>query len=144
MIYPYHFVFSWTHKLLNKKRGTVSLCLNFFPPICTKAKFRKKVLFIQTNSFIIFTSPIPVLLVTGYGQVGLREDCCFSEIKRMSRLHLALETIKKNISFFTLTLVHMSYKSIIWLLKSQGHCDLIIICDTPSCPCTYICNLWNL
>jgi len=34
------------------------------------AKFRKKNLFIQTNSFITFTCPKPILLVPGYGQVG--------------------------------------------------------------------------
>jgi hypothetical protein len=28
-----------------------------FSPTCPKAKFRKKILFIQTNSFIIFTCP---------------------------------------------------------------------------------------
>ena len=44
-----------------------SLYLNFFSPTCPKAK---KFLFIQTNSFIIFTSPNPVLLVPGFGQVG--------------------------------------------------------------------------
>jgi hypothetical protein len=34
-------------------------------PTCPKAKFRKKNLFIQANSFIIFTSPNPVLLASG-------------------------------------------------------------------------------
>jgi hypothetical protein len=71
----------------------VSLCLNFFHLLARKPNLEKKVLFIQTNSFIIFTCPNPVSLVTGFGQVGLREDCCFSEIKHMSHLHLALETI---------------------------------------------------
>jgi hypothetical protein len=42
----------------------------FFSPTCLKAKFTKKKLFIQTNSFIIFTCPNPVLLVPGFGQVG--------------------------------------------------------------------------
>ena len=36
-----------------------------------KAKFRrKKKIFIQTNSFILFTCLNPVLLVLGFGQVG--------------------------------------------------------------------------
>jgi len=47
-----------------------SLCLKFFSPTCPKAKIQKKFLFIQTNSFIIFTCPNPVLLVSGFGQVG--------------------------------------------------------------------------
>jgi len=34
---------------------------------CLKAKFRKNCLFIQTNSYIIFTCPNPVLLVPGFG-----------------------------------------------------------------------------
>ena len=33
-------------------------------------QIQKNCLFIQTNSFIIFTGPNPVLLVPGFGQVG--------------------------------------------------------------------------
>ena len=40
--------------------GTKSFCLIFFSSTCAKAKFRKKIIFIQTNSFITFTCPIPV------------------------------------------------------------------------------------
>ena len=47
-----------------------SLHFNFFSPTCPKAKFRKIFLFIQANSFIIFTCLIPVLLVPGFWQVG--------------------------------------------------------------------------
>jgi hypothetical protein len=36
------------------------LCLHFFSPICPKGKFRRKIIFIQKNSFIIFTFPNPV------------------------------------------------------------------------------------
>jgi len=51
-----------------------SLCLYFFH-LFAKKKFRKKIIFIQANSFIIFTCPNPVLLVLGFDQVGQREDC---------------------------------------------------------------------
>jgi len=47
-----------------------SLCLIFFLPTCPKAKIRKFYLFIQTNSFIIFICPNPVLLVMGFRQVA--------------------------------------------------------------------------
>ena len=39
----------------------------FFSPTCPKVKLRKKFLFIQTNSFIIFTCPNPVWLVQASG-----------------------------------------------------------------------------
>jgi len=35
-----------------------------------KSQIYKNCLFIQTNYFIIFTCPDPVLLVPGFGQVG--------------------------------------------------------------------------
>ena len=43
-----------------------------FSPTCPKAKFRKKNIFIQTNSFIIFACPNPVLLVKGFGGLAQR------------------------------------------------------------------------
>ena len=52
-----------------------SLCLNFFSPTCLKVKFRKKIIFIQTNSFIILTCLNPALLVLGFRKVGQRKDC---------------------------------------------------------------------
>ena len=45
------------------------LCLNFFHLLARKSNL-EKFLFIQTNSFIIFTCPNSVLLVPGFGQVG--------------------------------------------------------------------------
>ena len=39
-------------------------------PTCQKAKFKRKIISIHTNSFIIITCPNPVLLVLGFGQVG--------------------------------------------------------------------------
>ena len=39
-------------------------------------------LLIQTNSFIIFTSPNPVLLVQIFGQVGQRDDCIYIDATR--------------------------------------------------------------
>ena len=50
-----------------KLRNIFSLCLNF-SSTHMKAKFRKKNLFIPTNSFIIFTCPNPVLLVPASGK----------------------------------------------------------------------------
>jgi len=47
-----------------------SLCLNFFHPLARKPNLENKYLFIQTNSFIIFTCLNPVLLVPGFTQVG--------------------------------------------------------------------------
>jgi hypothetical protein len=41
-----------------------------FSPTCQKAKFKRKIISIHTNSFIIITCPNPVLLVSGFGQVG--------------------------------------------------------------------------
>ena len=35
-----------------------------------KSQIQKKIIFIQTNSFIIFTCSIPVLLVPDLGEVG--------------------------------------------------------------------------
>ena len=57
------------HLTYQIQRQILSLCLNVFPPTCPKAKLKIN-LFIQTNSFIIFTCPNPVLLVSGFGQVG--------------------------------------------------------------------------
>ena len=48
----------------------ISVFALIFSTTYRKAKFRKKYLFIQTNSFITFTCPKPILLVPGYGQVG--------------------------------------------------------------------------
>ena len=47
-----------------------SLCLNFFRLVLAREPNLEKIIFIQTNSFIIFTCPNPVLLVPGFGQVG--------------------------------------------------------------------------
>jgi hypothetical protein len=41
-----------------------------FSPTCQKAKFKRKIISIHTNSFIIITCPSPVLLFSGFGQVG--------------------------------------------------------------------------
>ena len=41
-----------------------------------KAKFRRKKNMIQTNAFIIFTCPNPVLLVISFRPVGYQEDSC--------------------------------------------------------------------
>jgi hypothetical protein len=59
--------FTWTSNF------TAVLAL-FFSPTCQKAKFKRKMISIHTNSFIIITCPIPVLLVPGFGQVGYRQD----------------------------------------------------------------------
>ena len=53
---------------LNKTESCInltSLCHNFFHLLASKAKSRK----IQTNSFIIFTCPNPVLLVLGFDRI---------------------------------------------------------------------------
>ena len=55
-----------------------SMWLNFFSPTCSKTKFRKHCLFIQTIFFIIFTCPNPFLLVPDFGQLGLCEYCFIS------------------------------------------------------------------
>jgi hypothetical protein len=47
-----------------------SYCLKFFHLLAQKPNLEKKNLFVQTNSFIIFTCPNPVLLVPGFRQVG--------------------------------------------------------------------------
>jgi hypothetical protein len=52
----------------------ISLYIKVFSPSCQKAKFRKKIIFIQTNSFIIYTCLNLVLLVLEFGLVGLHED----------------------------------------------------------------------
>ena len=49
------------------------LSLQFFTYL-PNSQIQKNFLFIQTNSFIIFTCPNPVLLVPGFGQVGWCED----------------------------------------------------------------------
>ena len=41
-----------------------------------KSQIQTNFLFIQTNSFIIFTCQNPVFLVPSFGQVGQREDWC--------------------------------------------------------------------
>ena len=41
-----------------------------FSATCQKAKFKRKIISIHTNSFIIITCPNPVLLVLGFRQVG--------------------------------------------------------------------------
>ena len=46
-----------------------SLCLNSFHLLARKRNL-EKFQFIQTNSFMIFTCPNPVLLVSSFGQVG--------------------------------------------------------------------------
>ena len=59
---------------LQKKNNIFfSLCLNFFHLLVRKpkAKFRKCFLFIQKNSFIIFTCLNPVLLVPAFAASGL-------------------------------------------------------------------------
>ena len=58
-----------------------SLYLHFFHlhVLAQKPNFGKKILFIQTNSFIIFTCQNPVLLVPSFGQVGQCKDCCSSQ-----------------------------------------------------------------
>ena len=43
--------------------GYSGLCLNFFRLLARKQNLEKQFLFIQTNSFIVFTCPNPVLLV---------------------------------------------------------------------------------
>jgi hypothetical protein len=43
---------------------------SIFSTTCPKAKFRKKIIFIQTNSFTTFICLNWVLLVTGFLQVG--------------------------------------------------------------------------
>jgi hypothetical protein len=55
-----HIIFGFPYMFCIKAN---SLCLNFFMP-----NFEKKFYFVQTNSFIIFTCPIPVFLVPGFGQ----------------------------------------------------------------------------
>ena len=56
-----------------------SLCLNFFSPTCSKAKFRK--ISIYSNKFFHnFHLSKSVLLVLGFGQVGKRKDCYATEI----------------------------------------------------------------
>jgi hypothetical protein len=43
--------------------------ISIFDLLAWKPNLEKNCLFIQTNSFIIFTCPNPVLLVVGFGQV---------------------------------------------------------------------------
>ena len=52
-----------------KSKSELSLRLNFVHLLARKPNV-ENFLFIQTNSFIIFTGPNPVLLVPGFGQVG--------------------------------------------------------------------------
>ena len=67
----YHYKDYFVFKLILIALVIVSQSLPyFFSPTCPKGKFRKKNLFIQTNSSIIFTFLNPVLLVPGFGQVG--------------------------------------------------------------------------
>ena len=47
----------------------LSLCLNCFTYL-PETQIKKKIIFIQTNSFIIFTCPNPVFFVSGFGQEG--------------------------------------------------------------------------
>ena len=63
--------------MLWHKPSNFTLASNFtavfallFSPTCQKAKFKRKIISIHTNSFIIITCPNPVLLVPGFGQVG--------------------------------------------------------------------------
>ena len=64
----------WTIPLSSSYQGSTflifSLCLNFFHLLALKPNLEEKKTFIQTNSFIIFTCPNPVLLVPGFTQVG--------------------------------------------------------------------------
>jgi len=55
--------FTWTSNF-------TAVFVLIFSPTCLKAKFRRKMISIHTNSFIIITCPNPVLLVPGFGQVG--------------------------------------------------------------------------
>ena len=61
-----------------------SLCINFFHLLARKPNLEKKKLFIQSNSFVIFTCPNPVLLDLGFGQLGQRKDCDHSKSTRAS------------------------------------------------------------
>ena len=60
-------------------RYCISLWLNFFHLLAGKANLEKKIIFIKTNSFIIFTSLIqftcPMLLASGLAQ-RLLYQCC--------------------------------------------------------------------
>ena len=54
--------------------------LPYFVPLLTRKPNLDKSIFVQTNSFIISTCLIPVLLVQGFGQVGKREDWWLKKI----------------------------------------------------------------
>ena len=60
----------------------ISLCFNFFHLLAPKPN-------LETNSFIIFTRPNPVLLVPGFGQVGYAKTVIFLwEIHSLKINHL--------------------------------------------------------
>ena len=63
-IYPVHFT-----KDRNIFTFYCSFCLNFFHLLAQKPNL-EKIIFIQTNSFMIFTCPNPVFLVPDFGQMG--------------------------------------------------------------------------
>ena len=65
-IYGYYSISS---PLMNTFHYVNNLCLNLFHLLARKPNLEKKIIFIHTNSFIIFTCPNPVLLVPGLGQV---------------------------------------------------------------------------
>ena len=61
--------------------------LPYFVPLLTRKPNLDKSIFVQTNSFIISTCLIPVLLVQGFGQVGKCEDWWLKKIaKRKKKL----------------------------------------------------------
>jgi len=72
LVYPRYFLLKCLYQAV-----IYSLCLNFFHLLSRKSNLEKKIIFIQTNSFIIFTCPNPVLLVPGFEQVGYCEDCMY-------------------------------------------------------------------
>ena len=68
------FIFLPTAFIMRTKIKFSSLCFNFFHLLAQKSKLEKSSIY-QTNSFIIFTYPNPVLLVPCFGQVGKRKHC---------------------------------------------------------------------
>jgi len=64
-----HVSFNIWKKRTDEQKLTVLQSLpEFFSPTYAKGKFRKKIIFIQTHSFIILTCPNQVLLVPASGK----------------------------------------------------------------------------
>ena len=69
-----------------------SPCHNCFH-LLPKSQIQKERKIIQTNSFIIFTCPNPVLLVPGFVQVGQHKNCIYTDNIKLKATELIIYMI---------------------------------------------------